>query len=245
MIKKINRLNQSTDDSDRVLRLSARISELGIRFKNENLLKTAFVHSSFRNENPGYEEHNERLEFLGDSVLGLVIAKYLFHKHPKAAEGELSRKKAKLVSTAVLNALSERLGLADFVLLGKGEGQGTAQKKLGANLFESLVGAIYLDLGMETAEKFIIEHLIDFIKNSDTMQAATDYKTVLQETCQKKFKLLPIYRLLKEIGPDHEKTFYVSVEIRDKYSAEGQGRNKKYAEQDAAKQMLQLLKIKV
>ncbi|TGL51858.1 ribonuclease III [Leptospira wolffii] len=245
MIKNHEKSNQSGDDPKRVVRLVDKIEKLGIRFRNQELLKTAFVHSSFRNENPEYEEHNERLEFLGDSVLGLVVSKYLFHKHPKASEGELSRKKAKLVSTAVLNALSDRLGLVEFVLLGKGEGQGSAQKKLGANLFESLVGALYLDQGMESAEKFILDHLIEFIKNSDTMQAATDYKTLLQEICQKKFKHLPTYRLLKESGPDHEKIFYVSVHIRDKYSAEGKGRNKKYAEQDAARQMLQILKIRV
>nr|WP_246048513.1 ribonuclease III [Leptospira sarikeiensis] len=203
------------------------------------------MHSSFRNENPEYKEDNERLEFLGDSVLGLVVAKYLYRTNPSASEGELSRQKATLVSTAVLNGLSEKLGLSPFVLLGKGEGQGGAQKKLGANLFESLVGAIYLDQGMEAAEKFILKHLIDYIKTSDKIKEATDYKSTLQEICQKKFKLLPTYRLLKETGPDHEKTFYVSVSIRDKYTAEGKGKNKKFAEQDAAKQLLKVLKIKV
>ncbi|WP_439956996.1 ribonuclease III [Leptospira johnsonii] len=245
MIKKNYIKNQNKSDPKIRKDPSLLASELGLRFNKPSYLEIAFVHSSYRNENPEYKEDNERLEFLGDSVLGLVVAKYLYRTNPSASEGELSRKKATLVSTAMLNGLSEKLELTSYVLLGKGEGQGSAQKKLGANLFESLVGAVYLDQGMEAAEKFILEHLIDYVKNSDKVREATDYKSILQEICQKKFKLLPSYRLLKEIGPDHEKTFYVSVSIRDKHSAEGKGKNKKFAEQDAAKQLLKALKIKV
>ncbi|TGK00063.1 ribonuclease III [Leptospira langatensis] len=244
MIKKTHKPTQTSPDPERWTRLIDLISRLGIKFKNKSYLEIAFIHSSFKNENSGIKEHNERLEFLGDSVLGLVVAKYLFRTDPSASEGELSRQKAKLVSTTVLNGLSDKLGLIEFVLLGKGEGRGDSQKKLGANLFESLVGAIYLDQGMEVAEEFIIKHLIGYIQHSDTIREATDFKSILQETCQKKFKLLPTYRLIQETGPDHEKTFYVNVSIRDKYSAEGQGRNKKFAEQDAARQMLKILKIK-
>ncbi|WP_232224579.1 ribonuclease III [Leptospira fainei] len=244
MIKKIPPSKTKLNKLERLKGLTILCDSLGIRFKKTELLELAFVHSSYQNESSEFEEDNERLEFLGDSVLGLVVARFLYRKYPHATEGELSRLKAKLVSTAVLNIVSNHLKLSDHVLLGKGEGQGSSQKKLSANLFESLIGAIYLDQGLEIAEKIILNHLIAFAENPEKMESVKDFKTLLQETCQRKFKLLPTYRLIQESGPDHAKTFLVSVRIRDKYEAEGTGRNKKFAEQDAARKMLKILGIK-
>ncbi|PJZ68717.1 ribonuclease III [Leptospira perolatii] len=219
---------------------------MGIQFQKTDLVRLAFIHSSYRNENPEIKDDNERLEFLGDSVLGLAVTRYLFRKYPRSTEGELSRLKAKLVSTAVLNSVSNHLGFPDFVLLGKGEANsgGAGRKKLSANLFESFVGALYLDQGFESAEKFILDHLIEFAESPEKMESVKDFKTILQENCQKKFRSLPTYRLVKESGPDHEKTFIVSVKINEETSVEGTGRSKKFAEQDAARKMLRVLGIK-
>ncbi|TGK18657.1 ribonuclease III [Leptospira fluminis] len=244
MIKKNPLQANESKKAVRLKDLKIFAESLGIRFKKIELLELAFVHSSYQNEHSEFEEDNERLEFLGDSVLGLVVARYLYGKYPKASEGELSRLKSKLVSTTVLNSISDQLGLSAHVLLGRGEGSGSGQKKLGANLFEALIGAVYLDQGMEAAEKIILKNLIEFAENSEKLESVKDFKTLLQEVCQRKFKTLPTYRLLRESGPDHAKTFQVSVKIRDKYETEGIGKNKKFAEQDAARNMLRILGIK-
>ncbi|ASV11097.1 ribonuclease III [Leptospira santarosai] len=213
--------------------------KIGIKFSKIEYYNTAFTHSSYKNENPDIFEDNERLEFLGDSILGLVAARSLFQKYRKANEGELSRIKSRIVSTPILNSIAEKLNLGEYLLLGKGEknSQGKGRRKLAANLFESLVGAIYLDRGFEVAEKFIIQHLLEFVENPDMEESVRDYKTQLQEYSQKHFKSLPVYRIKGESGPDHSKMFQVSVRIRDKWEANGYGASKKTAEQNAAKEL--------
>ncbi|MCG6167297.1 ribonuclease III [Leptospira sanjuanensis] len=239
MILKKTQPSSSLKNPERVQTLQKLSKKIGIKFSKLEYYNTAFIHSSYKNENPEILEDNERLEFLGDSVLGLVAARSLFQKYPKASEGELSRIKSRIVSTPILNSISEKLDLGEYLLLGKGEknSQGKGRRKLSANLFESLVGAIYMDLGFEAAEKFILKHLIEFAENPEKEESVRDYKTQLQEYSQKHFKVLPIYRLKGESGPDHSKVFQVSVRIRDQWEASGTGVSKKAAEQNAAKEL--------
>ncbi|XDD49306.1 ribonuclease III [Leptospira sp. WS92.C1] len=244
MIFKKTQSPASLKSPDRVLSLQKLSKRLGIKFSNLEYYNTAFIHSSYKNENLDILEDNERLEFLGDSVVGLVAARYLFRHFPKATEGELSRIKSRIVSTPILNVISEDLALAEFLLLGKGEksSQGKGRRKLSANLFESLVGALYLDLGFEVAEKFILKHLIEFAENPEKEESVRDYKTQLQEYAQKKYKVLPVYRMRGESGPDHAKVFQVVVKIRDHLEASGAGISKKAAEQNAAKELYNRIK---
>ncbi|MDV6234579.1 ribonuclease III [Leptospira ellisii] len=244
MIFKKSQSSFTTRNPERVQTLKKLSKKIGIQFSDFEFYHIAFVHSSYKNETPEIAEDNERLEFLGDSVLGLVAARYLFKKHPLASEGELSRIKSRIVSTPILNSISEKLSLSEFLLLGKGESksQGKGRRKLSANLFESLIGAIYLDLGFETVEKFILKHLIEFAENPEKVESVRDYKTQLQEYSQKHFKVLPVYRMKGESGPDHAKVFRVSVKIRDEWEALGSGVSKKAAEQNAAKELFHRIK---
>ncbi|PJZ53109.1 ribonuclease III [Leptospira adleri] len=239
MIFKKSKTLSPHKNPERVKTLQKLSKKISVKFSNLEFYNTAFIHSSYKNENPEISEDNERLEFLGDSVLGLVAARYLFQNYPKASEGELSRIKSRIVSTPILNTISEKLGLSEYLLLGKGEAssQGKGRRKLSANLFESLVGAIYLDLGFEASEKFILKHLIEFAENPEKEESVRDYKTQLQEYSQKNFKVLPVYRMKGESGPDHAKVFQVSVRIRDQWEASGSGVSKKAAEQNAAKEL--------
>lgn len=231
---------------ERVRSLQKLSKKIGIKFSKVEYYNTAFIHSSYKNENQEILEDNERLEFLGDSVLGLVAARSLFRKYPKANEGELSRIKSRIVSTPILNSISEKLELSEYLLLGKGEKNslGKGRRKLSANLFESLVGAIYLDQGFEIAERFILRHLSEFVENPEKEESVRDYKTQLQEYSQKHFKILPIYRTKSESGPDHAKTFQVVVRIRDQWEASGSGVSKKSAEQNAAKELYNRIRKK-
>ncbi|EMJ91668.1 ribonuclease III [Leptospira alstonii] len=229
----------SLKSPERVQSLQKLSKKIGIKFSKIEYYNTAFIHSSYKNENPEILEDNERLEFLGDSVLGLVAARSLFQKYPKASEGELSRIKSRIVSTPILNSIAEKLELGEYLLLGKGEksSQGKGRRKLSANLFESLIGAIYLDQGFDVAEKFIVQYLSEFAENPEKEESVRDYKTQLQEYSQKHFKVLPVYRIQGESGPDHSKVFQVGVRIRDQWEASGSGVSKKAAEQNAAREL--------
>jgi ribonuclease-3 len=208
---------------------------IGYRFRNPDLLKLAMSHKSFASES-GSGAYNERLEFLGDSVLAAVVAHQLFDEYPQDAEGGLSKKKSLLVSRPSLAAWGEELGLGAHLLLGIGEETtgGRTRQSLLANAVEALIGAIYLDGGYDPAATFVRAWCAR--KHGSLLE--TDHKSRLQELLQKRHKTPPIYELASAEGPDHDKTFKILVRMADKELGRGSGKNKKEAEQAAARDAL-------
>jgi ribonuclease III, bacterial len=208
-----------------------------IRFKSLELLNLSFTHRSCGNEDPSRAQNNERLEFLGDAVLGLVAATCLYERLGEKAEGELARIKSYVVSEEVLSELALGLGVDEYLLLGKGEEQsgGRAKKAILADATEALFGAYYLDSGFEAAFRFVRRLIEPEIGKVLQNRHHKDYKTTLQEYAQKYHRGYPIYRLIKKSGPDHDKTFWVSCEVAGLDYGAFSGKNKKEAEQAAAK----------
>jgi ribonuclease III len=213
---------------------------LGYKFKNPALLKTALTHSSYANEFS--TESNERLEFLGDAVLGLVVARLLYDHHPRASEGKLSKQRSAIVSRVNFAKFTRELGIDKQLILGRGEEQtgGRDRESNLAGAFEAIIGAIYLDGGYRKVFKVISKLLKNSIDEKDIF---TDYKTKLQEIAQKKYKQIPRYKVVDEEGPPHKKCFHVEVKIMRRVLGEGMGSNKKEAEQSAAKEGLNKLGI--
>ncbi len=208
-------------------------NRIGYTFRDEKLMENALTHSSYANERGKSRIFsNERLEFLGDSVLGFVTAEHLFEKYPSRPEGEMTRIRAELVCEHSLAATAETLELGAVLLLGKGEEQngGRTRKSILADAVEALLAAIYLDGGMEPARTFVLDHIL-----AEKPTELTDYKTALQERVQSAGGLSPQYRIIDEYGPDHAKTFVARVEIGGEPAGEGSGRTKKEAEQAAAR----------
>lgn len=220
-------------------------ARLGYGFKNKKLLRQAFIHRSYFNEHRDeVEEHNERLEFLGDSVLGLMISDYLYHHLPMQAEGELSRLRAHLVEAGSCSKFLQKLELASFVQLGRGErmNEGRGRETILADLFEALIGAIYLDGGIGEAQKFFWNHFTEEIERI-LAHPARNWKAELQDYSQKKYQKPPLYKVLREEGPDHSKMFVVGAYLDEQEVGQGMGSSKKEAEQAAAENALQKLKI--
>ncbi|MCB0364549.1 MAG: ribonuclease III [Bdellovibrionaceae bacterium] len=220
--------------------------KLGHRFQNESLLVQALTHKSFHNENgessPG---HNERLEFLGDAVLDLVLSDLLMQRFPELPEGDLSKIRASFVNEAVLAQMAQEFGLDQYMRLGRGEilTGGAAKPRILASALEAIIGAYYQDAGFQPSYEWISQLFGSRIDNLDlSLHFATDYKTRLQELVQERHKEAPRYAVTKSEGPDHEKTFYVDVRIGERVVASGQGRSKKSAEQEAARVALESLK---
>ncbi|HSX04377.1 MAG TPA: ribonuclease III [Rhabdochlamydiaceae bacterium] len=213
---------------------------LGYTFKNKELLLLAFVHRSFFNENREHvSEHNERLEFLGDSVLGLLISDYLYENLPSIDEGQLSYLRSRIVDAASCAQYIQKLNVGEFVLLGRGEkmNDGKGRETILADLFEALVGAIYLDGKMDAAIKFFknkIEHLLQLL----IKEPGRNWKADFQDYSQKKYQRPPTYKVVEESGPDHNKFFVVATLIGDQEFGKGQGSSKKQAEQSAAEDAL-------
>jgi len=216
---------------------------LNLRFKNQALLRNAFVHRSYLNEDPNFDlPSNERLEYLGDAVLELVVSHHLYQNYPKLTEGELTALRAALVRTESLATEARRLGLGDALLLSKGEEQGGGRTNpyLLANTFEALIGAIFLDQGLEKAAAFIKKELLP--KTDDILRRGLkDAKSLFQEKAQEKYSITPTYKTLAEWGPDHNKQFRVGVFLGKEKVAEGEGRSKQMAEEAAAKNALQTI----
>jgi ribonuclease III len=208
-----------------------------IRFRKAEFLNQAFTHRSFANELGENTENNERLEFLGDSVLGLVVAELLYKMLPDQPEGELARVKSFVVSEASLSEISRGLRVDNFILVGKGEeySGGRSKKTILADCLEAIIGAYYLDSGFPAAEKFIRAMLVPEINKVLENRHAKDYKTLLQELVQKRMKTYPKYRVVQKTGPDHDKTFWIEVHVGDRSFGAGKGKNKKEAEQEAAR----------
>jgi ribonuclease-3 len=215
------------------------------QFKDLRLLSQAFTHRSFSNElDKSYKSDNERLEFLGDSVLGLLAAEYLYLSLPTGKEGKLAKLKSKIVSMPAIAAIARKYQFQKFLLLGKGEKEkGESNSNLQADSFEAFLGALYLDQGIEACRKFLKSNFKKMDQLLDEIEETKDYKSILQEYCQKKWKKTPVYRVGSEEGPDHEKFFEVIVDLDGKITASGTGKNKRSAEQSAAKQALVRLKI--
>jgi ribonuclease-3 len=207
-----------------------------IRFRNLRFLNLAFCHRSYANENPENIDNNEKLEFLGDSVLGLVVSDYLFQILPDKAEGDLARIKSFVVSEDSLEIIAKAIKVDNFILIGKGEeySGGRTKKALLADAMEAIIGAYYLDSGYRAARDFILKYIVPEINKVLENRHKKDYKTLLQEYVQKNFKTYPKYQLIKKTGPDHSKTFWMEVKIKSKSYGPGEGKNKKEAEQNAA-----------
>jgi len=215
---------------------------IGHRFKDRELLERALTHKSYANENK-VSYHNERLEFLGDAVLNLIVSEYLMKACADSTEGDLSRLRASIVSEPALAMVAREIGLGGHLLLGRGEEQtgGRNKDSLLADSLEALIASIYLDAGNEAAETFITRFFDAVMRKACMTGGTLDYKTAIQELCQERLRQLPEYRVVSEIGPDHQKQFEVALLIKGEVHGRGTGRNKKEAEQKAAKEALEKL----
>lgn len=214
---------------------------IGYTFKNKNLLLKAFTHTSYAYDNN--VESNEKLEFLGDSILEFLSSKYIYNNYPKLKEGEMTKVRAEVVCEDSLYLVAQRHHFSDFLYLGKSEAvtHGNTKPAILADSVEALIAAIYFDSGLEEAEKFIIENLKDAIEESSKNVGMKDHKTVLQEKLQVNGNVHIAYEVIKTIGPDHDKTFIVEVSCDGKKLAVGEGKTKKSAEMQAAKKALEVV----
>ncbi len=219
--------------------------KIGVSFENKDLLIQSFCHRSYLNENQDfYLGQNERLEFLGDAVLELVVTKYLYTNYPDRSEGELTNWRAALVNSKVIGETAEELNFYDYLLLSKGErrGNGKARLYILADTFEAFIGALYLDQGYDEVRKFIEEFLISKLPRILELELYKDPKSELQERVQEEVGVTPSYKVLEEKGPDHERHFLMGVHVEEELIGEGEGLSKKEAEEKAAKDALETKK---
>ena len=214
----------------------------GIVFKDKKLLEQAFIHRSYINENTGSKlSHNERLEFLGDAVLELIITDYLYNKYPDRDEGELTAYRSALVNAVIIGEVAHELGMNDYLLLSKGEAKdaGRARSYILANTYEAYVGAVYIDQGYDSARAFIASTLFGKIDTIVAKKLWRDAKSLVQEKSQEYLNVTPFYKVISESGPDHDKHFNIGVFFGDEQIATGKGKSKQEAEQDAARRALE------
>ena len=217
--------------------------KLGLKFKNKDLLVQAFCHRSYLNEKPDfYLTNNERLEFLGDAVLELVVTEDIYQNYPEKPEGELTNWRAALVNSKFLGKLARDLDFNDFLLLSKGEAKelGKARLYILANTFEALIGAVYLDRGYKICQEFIKKHLMPKLPDILEKGAFRDAKSRFQEEAQERTGITPLYKVLEEWGPDHAKHFIIGVFLNEELVAKGDGSSKQEAEEEAAKNALEV-----
>ncbi len=210
---------------------------IGVKFKKREFLKEALTHRSFLNEKPHQKlRHNERLEFLGDAVLELIVTEYLYKKYPNKTEGELTNFRAALVKASSLFQVSSDLGLNNFLLLSRGEAKdlGKARQYILANALEALIGAIYLDQGYDPTRSFIERKILISQMAKVKKEGLRDAKSLFQEKAQEIEGITPVYKIVSEWGPDHNKHFITGVYLGDKLIAEGEGSSKQEAHQQAA-----------
>lgn len=217
--------------------------KIGVTFQNKDLLKQAFLHRSYLNEHKEVTlENNERLEFLGDAVLELVVTDWLYKNYPEKPEGELTSYRAALVNANTCSAVATELGMNDYLLLSRGEAKdmGRARQIILANTYEALVGAIYLDQGYEVAGKFITETIFPQAEQVIKKNLTEDYKSSFQHKAQELVGITPVYKVLRQVGPDHDKKFTMGLFLGEEKVAEGSGHAKQEAEQSAARAGLEV-----
>ncbi len=216
--------------------------KIGISFQNKDLLKKAFIHRSYLNEHPNFKlGHNERLEFLGDAVLELITTEWLFKKYPRSEEGDLTNWRASLVNSQIISELSKELGMENYLYLSKGESKDNnskARQMILANVSEALIGAIYLDQGIEACIKFIHDNLLIKFDQILADQSYLDPKSKFQELSQEKLNITPVYKVISEKGPDHKKVFKIGVYLEEKSAGQGKGSSKQEAQLAAAQDAL-------
>jgi len=215
--------------------------EIGYTFKNKNLLKNALIHTSYAHENG--VESNEKLEFLGDSILEFISSKYIYNKYPKLKEGEMTKVRATVVCEESLYKIADKHNFSDFLYVGKSERMHQGNRKIAimADSVEAVIAAIYFDSNLDEAEKFIINNLKDEIEVASHNVGMKDHKTVLQEKLQIHGNVNIEYKIINESGPDHDKTFTAEVRLNGKALATGIGKTKKQAEMNAADKALKTL----
>lgn len=216
--------------------------KIKIKFKNLDLLRTAVTHRSYLNENRGYKlDQNERLEFLGDAVLELIVTEYLYENFPNP-EGELTNWRASLVNKDMLSKVSKKLDVESFLLMSRGEAKdtGRARNYLLANAMEAIIGAVYLDQGYEAARVFISEKILTELKEIIEKKLYLDPKSYFQEEAQDRVGITPSYKVISETGPDHDKKFIVGVFLGDEEVAQGEGASKQEAQREAARQGIEV-----
>ena len=211
---------------------------INIKFENIDLLKQSVVHRSYLNEHPSFElYHNERLEFLGDAVLEIIVTEYLYKNYPKTPEGDLTNWRASLVNSKMLAIIAKEIDLEKYLYLSKGENKdknSKARQYILANAVEALIGAIYLDQGAKMAKKFIKEHILSKLEHILSNKLYIDAKSKFQEKAQEIYKITPSYKVVEESGPDHDKTFKVGLYLGDKLISYGKGSSKQEAQVNAA-----------
>jgi len=213
---------------------------LGVHFQDHKLLKLALTHRSYIYETPGVgQSSNERLEFLGDSILALISADFLYRAFPELTEGELTDVRAVLVRTETLANFAQEINLGKFLLMGKGEQHSGGGKRVQASAFEAILGAIYLDQGLEAVQVFLLPRLEPLAHTIVTKRLFKDNKSLFQELAQAHEGITPSYRLVGQEGPSHNREFTVEVLLGERVAGQGQGRNKQTAEQEAARSALE------
>ena len=219
---------------------------IGITFQDMALLQQAFIHSSYTNENPGFHlPDNERLEFLGDALLSFIVTERLYHEFPHLGEGELTEIRVSLIRQETLVQLASMLKLGDYLHLGRGE-EATGGRERQTNLadaLEALIGAIFLDHGLDVVREFVLSRLGSHFERIRVEGIGRNYKALLQEFTQAKFKQLPIYSVVEASGPDHDKGFIVEVALGDRVLGTGSGKSKRAAEMEAARAAWEKLAI--
>lgn len=218
-------------------------SSLGVKFNNKDLLEQSLVHRSYLNENPRFRlSHNERLEFLGDAVLELIVTETLYQRYPDKPEGELTSLRAALVNSVMLSEVAQGLGLNDYLKLSRGEAKDTGRARhfILANALEALVGAVHLDQGYVAAANFVRRVLMPRLEEVLEKRLDKDPKSLFQEEAQERLSITPGYEVIREWGPDHDKHFVVGVFLGQELVAEGGGPSKQVAEVEAARRALQV-----
>jgi ribonuclease-3 len=212
---------------------------IGYEFANKTLLATALTHRSYSFEQ-SLSDTNEKLEFLGDSVLNLIVTEYIYHKFPALNEGDLAKLRANIVNANTLADIANKLNVGDCLFMGKGAEQtgGRTRVSILGDALEAIIGAIYLDRGIDSAKEFVLGNFKDLIDKRESLGEFGDPKTRLQEIVMAKYGNIPRYRTVEEFGPVHDRSFVVKVYINDEMSGKGTGKSKKKAEQEAAREAL-------